>query len=245
MQLNDPLFADVNPVAARRLLLAGIEAFASIGYHATTTRVIAARAGLSPAALYVHYKSKAELLREIIQLGHDSALQAFKRGFSESNDHAERIAAAVRDFAIWHARNQMLARVVQYELESLPRKDRREIGALRTRFETMLRNEIERGVAAKVFQVNDVPGTATAIFSLCIDVARWYSPRANRNAESIGDLYGQLALRMITPTVREPQHHVEALLPADLRIPGCPTLNTDNHTSTARTTQHRQPPAHD
>jgi AcrR family transcriptional regulator len=152
---------------------------------------------MSPAALYVHYKSKTELLREIIRLGHGSALEAFRRGFKDSDDPAERIAAAVRDFTIWHAQNQRLARVVQYELESLPKEERREIGALRTHFETMLRNEIERGIAAGEFDVADIRGTATAIFSLCIDVARWYTPRINRRPEAIGDLYGQLALRMI------------------------------------------------
>jgi AcrR family transcriptional regulator len=197
-QPKDSLFAEIAPDAARRLLVAGIEAFASIGYHATTTREIAARAGMSPAALYVHYASKAELLREIIHLGHDSALDAFQRGFNEGTHPAERIATAVRDFTVWHAQNQTLARVVQYELESLPDKDRREIGALRTHFETMLRTEIQRGVAAGTFSVSHVRGTATAIFSLCIDVARWYSPSGRRSPTDIGRLYGELALRMIS-----------------------------------------------
>jgi AcrR family transcriptional regulator len=196
-QLKDPLFADIAPPAARRLLVAGIDAFADVGYHATTTREVAARAGMSPAALYVHYKSKTELLREIIRLGHGSALEAFKRGFKESDDPAERIATAVRDFTVWHAQNQTLARVVQYELESLPKNERREIGALRTQFETMLRDEINRGSATGDFDVADVRGTATAIFSLCIDVARWYSPQRSRSPADIGQLYGDLALRMI------------------------------------------------
>lgn len=197
MQTKNPLFAEIEPAAARKLLLAGINSFARLGYHATTTREIAAAAGMSPAALYVHYASKTELLQEIIRLGHHSALEAFERGFNDGTDPAERITTAVRDFTIWHAENQTLARVVQYELESLPPPQRREIGALRTHFETMLRNEIDRGIAAGQFQVDEIAGTATAIFSLCIDVARWYSPRANRGAEQIGDLYGQLALRMI------------------------------------------------
>jgi len=200
LQLTDPLLTGIRPKAARKLLLAGIEAFATLGYHATTTREIAARSGMSPAALYVHYASKTELLEEIIKLGHRSALEAFQRGFAETTDPASRIATAVRGFTVWHARNQTLARVVQYELESLPRTQRREIGALRTHFETMLCAEIEQGRKSGEFAVDDVAGTATAIFSLCIDVARWYSPRSKQTPEAIGELYGQLALRMITAT---------------------------------------------
>ncbi|MGW3416419.1 helix-turn-helix domain-containing protein, partial [Streptomyces sp. NPDC000888] len=54
-------WAEVTPDAARRLLVAAVEAFAERGYHATTTRDIAGRAGMSPAALYIHYKTKEEL----------------------------------------------------------------------------------------------------------------------------------------------------------------------------------------
>lgn len=51
-----------------------MEAFAERGYHATTTRDIAGRAGMSPAALYIHYKTKEELLHRISRIGHDRAL---------------------------------------------------------------------------------------------------------------------------------------------------------------------------
>lgn len=38
-------WAEVTPEAARRLLVAAVDAFAERGYHATTTRDIAGRAG--------------------------------------------------------------------------------------------------------------------------------------------------------------------------------------------------------
>src|SRR5690606_25495504 len=40
---------------ARRLVASAVESFARRGYHATTTRDISVGAGLSPAALYVHF----------------------------------------------------------------------------------------------------------------------------------------------------------------------------------------------
>ncbi len=189
---------DIAPESARVLLVAGIEAFAELGYHATTTREIAARARMSPAALYVHYPSKARLLAEIVKLGHHSALETFQQAFADEVGPAERIAAAVRNFTVWHAENSTLARVVQYELDALPPKERRGIGVLRTQFEDMLQAEIERGIRSETFSVSDVGGTSTAIFSLCIDVARWYSPRSTRSPQEIGALYGELALRLVS-----------------------------------------------
>lgn len=61
----------VQPVAAReRLLLAAVEAFAAKGFNATTTRDIANGAQMSSAAVYVHFRSKEELLFELSDAGH-------------------------------------------------------------------------------------------------------------------------------------------------------------------------------
>jgi AcrR family transcriptional regulator len=50
----------------RRLLLAGVECFWRDGFHASSTRDIAKRAKLSPAAVYVHFAAKEDLLFTII-----------------------------------------------------------------------------------------------------------------------------------------------------------------------------------
>ena len=53
------------PAGPRRILLAAATAFAERGFHATTTRDIAAQAGLSSAALYFYFRSKEEVLYQI------------------------------------------------------------------------------------------------------------------------------------------------------------------------------------
>ena len=59
-----------------RLLAAAAEAFADRGFHGTTTRDIAAAAGMSPAAVYVHYKSKEQLLHQLSRVGHQRIIDA-------------------------------------------------------------------------------------------------------------------------------------------------------------------------
>ena len=56
--------------ARDRLLEAAVDSFAARGFHGTTTRDIAAAAGMSPAALYVHHRSKEDLLHLIARTGH-------------------------------------------------------------------------------------------------------------------------------------------------------------------------------
>ncbi|MHA5054974.1 TetR family transcriptional regulator [Streptomyces sp. SD15] len=190
-------WAEVTPDAARRLLVAAVEAFAERGYHATTTRDIAGRAGMSPAALYIHYKTKEELLHRISRIGHDKALDIVRTAAAGGGSAAERLTDAVRSFVRWHAGQHTTARVVQYELEALGPEARAEIVALRRQTDAAVRGIIEDGVAAGDFDVRDVPGTTLAVLSLCIDVARWFNVNGPRTPDEVGALYADLVLRMV------------------------------------------------
>jgi AcrR family transcriptional regulator len=190
-------WSEVTPEAARRLLVAAVEAFAERGYHATTTRDIAGRAGMSPAALYIHYKTKEELLHRISRIGHDRALLLLETAADQDGTAAERLADAVRSFVRWHAERHTTARVVQYELEALGEEHRAEIVGLRRRSDAAVRRIIGDGVRAGEFDVPDVPGTTLAVLSLCIDVARWFNAQGSRTPEEVGTLYADLVLRMV------------------------------------------------
>jgi AcrR family transcriptional regulator len=99
--LLEHTWRNVTPDAARRMLIAAAHAFADRGYHATTTRDIAARAGMSPAAVYIHYKSKEDLLFQISKIGHETSLAVLTS--VTGADPVERMKAAVAAFAGWHA----------------------------------------------------------------------------------------------------------------------------------------------
>ncbi|MCX5556454.1 TetR/AcrR family transcriptional regulator [Streptomyces sp. NBC_00038] len=190
-------WAEVTPDAARRLLVAAVEAFAERGYHATTTRDIAGRAGMSPAALYIHYKTKEELLHRISRIGHDRAVDILRTAAEGDGSAAERLSDAVRSFVRWHAAQHTTARVVQYELDALGPEARAEIVALRRQTDASVRGIIQDGVAAGEFDVPDVPGTTLAVLSLCIDVARWFNVNGLRTPDEVGALYADLVLRMV------------------------------------------------
>ena len=75
-----------------RLLEAAVIAFAEKGFHATTTRDIASAAGMSPAALYVHHKSKEELLYLISKDGHEHVLRLIREAIASSTRPSTRSA---------------------------------------------------------------------------------------------------------------------------------------------------------
>jgi AcrR family transcriptional regulator len=197
MSLSAELWPDVQPETARRLMLAGVEAFAKRGYHATTTRDIAGAAGMSPAALYVHFPSKAALLFAISRYGHEQTLALVENVVARAADPVERIRLVVEDFVAWHARRHTVARVVQYELHALPETEFEIVAELRRRIERMVRDVITDGVAAGVFTVGDPKTAARAVLSLGVDVARWYTERSRQTPTALGKEYGELVLRML------------------------------------------------
>jgi AcrR family transcriptional regulator len=193
----EELWAEFRPEASRRILTAALDAFAAVGFHAATTRQIGEGAGMSPAGVYVHFRAKEDLLFQISRVGHEAVLRDVERAIEGASNPTDRLRSFALAFTTFHARNHTLTRVIQYELRALPRERLHEIAAIRQRFEDLVEAELEKGNDAGEFHVADVPGTALAILSLGIDVARWYTPRAAASPEELAELYAGLVLRMV------------------------------------------------
>src|SRR3954454_19853977 len=91
------------PDARTRLARAAVEAFSVRGFHGTTTRDISTAAGMSPAALYVHLRSKEELLHELARVGHTRVLAMVQESVARSDDPVEQLGTLVEDFVRDHA----------------------------------------------------------------------------------------------------------------------------------------------
>ncbi|MDQ4008223.1 MAG: TetR family transcriptional regulator, partial [Actinomycetota bacterium] len=155
-----------------------------------------------PAAVYVHHSSKEDLLYLISREGHDRALAVLREADARavrdhSTDPYDRLRAAMHAFTRWHAEHHTAARVVQYELAALSPEHRREIAERRREIDAHMRDLIAAGVERGAFAVPDVAGTALALLSLAVDVARWYRDDGPRDAASVADLYADLAVRIV------------------------------------------------
>ncbi|MCP2279664.1 TetR family transcriptional regulator [Nocardia amikacinitolerans] len=180
-----------------RLLEAALAAFAEKGFNGTTTRDIAAAAGMSPAAVYVHHKSKEELLYLISRSGHDATLELVQKAAASSSDPATALRNVIHDFAVHHARGHTSARIVNYELNSLSPEHRTEIRGIRHRIDQAIRDLVQRGIDAGVFDIPDARIAAVALLSLGIDIARWYREDGDWSPEDIASVYAEMALRIV------------------------------------------------
>lgn len=191
--------AAVNPAerGGERLARAAAEAFAARGFHGTTTRDVAAAAGLSPAAVYVHHRSKEELLAALSFEGHRRVLALVLDAVAAGDDPVEQLGGLAEAFARHHATEHVSARVVNYELAALSEAHRAEVSALRHEIEAAVRDVVRRGVAAGVFSTPDPDLTAAALLSLGIDLARWWRPGGRWSPDQVAAHYRGLALAML------------------------------------------------
>ena len=180
-----------------RLLEAARQAFAEKGYAGTTTRDIASRAGMSPAAVYVHHRTKEDLLFEISRAGHIAALDVISDADQSGSNPLERITAMVREFSRWHAIKSRTGRIVQYEFGSLTPEHRAEIAGYRRRIEAHVREALSDGVTDGSLAVDDINGTALALLSLSIDLVRWYEAGGKIAPDDVAELHAQLARKMV------------------------------------------------
>ncbi|NMO02724.1 TetR/AcrR family transcriptional regulator [Gordonia sp. TBRC 11910] len=186
--------------AANRLLAAARDAFFEDGYQGTTTRAIAKRAGMSPAAMYIHYASKQEMLLKICLLGHRACYESLLAAASVQGGAMKRLRSAVFDFTAWHAHNHVIGRVVQYELRFLDEDNFAEVAQVRRDIHEVVESIVREGVRTGAFAVSNVPATTLAILSLSIDSVRWFPSHSVSNEEELAAHYVALVDRMVAVT---------------------------------------------
>ncbi len=186
-----------------RLLDAARDAFAEKGFFGTTTRDISAAAGMSPAAVYVHHRSKEAMLFEISLGGHLDILHRLRS--VSAHEPAARLCEMMRVFVHTHAAGHTTARVVNYELGALSDEHRARINALRHDIQQEFRAVVAAGADTGAFDCDEADMTAVAIVGMGVDVARWYrdpqdGPRLRSGGWSpaqVADHLARMALRMV------------------------------------------------
>lgn len=198
------------PAGSRRILLAAATAFAERGFHATTTRDIAAQAGLSPAALYVYFRSKEEVLHQIATSTLDFTIEVATTEAGRPGSPAERLAGMVHVLTLWTTYNSQVAHVVLYQTGALSPAHRADITAKQREVGQIVRQVIVDGISSRDFDIGDPGAAAIAVLSLCLDVARWYLPGHRLTPQQLGDFNAVAALRIaggrVTSVRSDPGH---------------------------------------
>ncbi|WP_415395068.1 TetR/AcrR family transcriptional regulator [Rhodococcus globerulus] len=187
--------------AVRQLILdSAVRNMNERGYHGTSMRDIAAGADLTVASIYHHFKSKQDILQEImlqaLRDAHGMTRSALLRSGGEPKDQLQ---ALVRAWVMFHTTRREDALVGATELRSLDEPGHRLVVALRDEQENIFRDVIERGVEEGAFRTEYPRDAVRAIINMGQQVCVWWRADGALSAQDIADRYCALATAMVEP----------------------------------------------
>jgi AcrR family transcriptional regulator len=200
------------PVAAEREQRPPIEAiraaafkqFAERGYPVVTVRDIMKACGLTQGALYNHFKSKDELLHDIISSTQGELERLTQQAVASAGDDPRaKLAAFVRVYVMRHCRLRVEALVANREIGWLDagrvadiRRSRR---AIRDVVVGILRQGVETGRFDPPLTGGrlDLKAIAMALLDQWTHVSMWYGPGGEIAEEEMARLYADMALRAV------------------------------------------------
>ena len=190
------------PIEAIRA--AAFQQFAERGYPVVTVRDIMKACGLTQGALYNHFKSKDELLHDIIASTQGELERVSQQAVAGAGDDPRaKLAAFVRVYVIRHCRLRVEALVANREIGWLDdgrvadiRRSRR---AIRDVVVAILAQGVEKGLFDPPLTGGrrDLKAIAMALLDQWTHVSMWYGPGGEITEEEMARLYADMALRAV------------------------------------------------
>ncbi|UPG68736.1 TetR/AcrR family transcriptional regulator [Gordonia hongkongensis] len=187
------------PVPLPATLVAAKHAFYERGYHGTSIRDIASRAGVSLPTLYYHHDNKLGILVELLEAAMTSVLAWVGAAIQSGRTPSEQLSNAIESIVL-HMTSDLELASVAHEFRHLDSDDpRRETYvAMRTETEDLLADVIARGVESGEFSFEeDVKDVLRYLFGACQAVTTWYRPSGARTPAEVAASYALISLRVV------------------------------------------------
>jgi AcrR family transcriptional regulator len=190
------------PIEAIRA--AAFKQFAERGYPVVTVRDIMKACGLTQGALYNHFKSKDELLHDIIASTQGELERLCQQAVAEAGDDPRaKLAAFVRVYVMRHCRLRVEALVANREIGWLDAGRVADIRRSRRAIRDIVVAILEQGVEGGVFDPpltggrRDLKAIAMALLDQWTHVSMWYGPGGEVSEQEMARLYADMALRAV------------------------------------------------
>ena len=181
---------EASKTETRRLILrAARRLFARKGMEESTIRDIARNAGVSPASVVVHFKSKTALLEQALSRDIETALPDLLAEMPEDGDVLGRLMHLAKGFFKLYDRNRSLYRALIRHTIFEPATETPHMTTLSERYVQALTGVIEEGKCRGVIGPDvDARVAAAAIFSLYLGALILLFRTPEMPVDSVGDV---------------------------------------------------------
>jgi AcrR family transcriptional regulator len=183
------------------IMRAAVAVMGEVGYEAASVRDMAARAGVSVAALYYHFPSKSDLLREFLDEAWEISLSRLDRRLRLAGDDPfARLDALVGTIIATQIHDdfaKLASNVALRDYTRLAQPERSRIEQKHGRMRAIVEDELVAGVAAGVFTTTEPKVTARAILALTDSLAKSLSAEG-RTKDDVIAIVQQMARSLAT-----------------------------------------------
>lgn len=188
---------EVAALKRERTIEAAAQLFYERGYEKTTLEAVADQLGVTKPFIYLHFKSKAELLAEICSRGVRASLQALDAAMALDASPTRKLEQLSRDFLTVVLNHQRHIAILTREEKSLEPHDFQRLSSERRAFDSKLAQLLMDGVKAGDFVVSDPNVASLAIGGLVSWAYIWYRPHGRLSLDALADEVTGLVLAMV------------------------------------------------
>lgn len=172
--------------------------FARRGYHGASVQEIADAIGLTKASLYYYYKSKEEMLADILSFADTEVGAVLEAKASDRSGPLERIGAFVAAHVTWYLQHPDIAKVAFRDWGELSGEALDVQIERRRRYSHMLRDGIEQ-CRREGLIADDANVTLLANFINGAVAATnvWFNPAGRDRPEDVGKAFGRMAMAIV------------------------------------------------
>lgn len=174
------------------------EIFAERGYHGTSIRDVARRAGLSLSALYHWHSGKQELLAALLEDSVNDYFRTCDAALREAeSDPASRMCALVRATVDYRVRRRVDSTIATQEFRNLEQPHAERLVKLRESATLLWQDIVDDGVRDGVFRCAHPGDARRAIQAACNAIPQWYAPDGDVDPDELAARYVAIALRIV------------------------------------------------
>ncbi len=187
---------------AARVRKAALKLFANAGYAAVSMREIAASVGVQPGALYNHFPTKQDILKDLMLTHMAELLNAWEASILPS------AVDPLEHFVRFHIRHHLERAdevfISYMELRNLEPANFALVEAERRRYEAVLKDILENGIRSGDYAVDDARVATRGIIAMLTGIPTWYRSDGQLSQDNIETLYLTMVRKAVSPAPPSP-----------------------------------------
>lgn len=193
---DDDRHEEGREVRRRQILREAGALFGEVGFHNASMEQIAARLGLTKAALYYYFSDKSEILMRCFALGRQVVDEALAHATALDASGLERISAFVRQYVLGIT-SELGACAMTLEVRSAPAEELPRLLSNMRKLDRKLRDFVAAGVNDGSCAAVDPTLAVNWIMGAMALIPRWYRSGSRLGPEAIADEYANYVRRML------------------------------------------------